>query len=276
MVIVGFAHKRFRGRDKAMSVGRMIKGAMFPFYKWIYDAVLGNKRSKYLYYRLAVFLSTRGIAPPLAPSASSVKDRWRRQGQDGAFDNPATYATEDRTVPELFRDVLPHLHKDSRILEIGCNAGRSLNYLYENGFRNLTGIEIGAEAVELMKKVFPDAYKSSRLIIGDAPDELKRFKDNEFDLVFCHSVLVNIHPRYNRIFTDMARISRRFVLTLESEGSYTAYPRDFKRMFEKEGLKMVAFRVFAGSDATIPAPFEDRHIYANNTIRLFVKDKSSF
>lgn len=259
-----------------MSIGRTIKGAVFPFYKWIYDAVLGNKRSKHLYYRLAVFLSTRGIAPPLAPSASSVKDRWRRQGQDGAADNPATYTMEDRTVPELFRDVLPHLHKDSNILEIGCNVGRSLNYLYKNGFRNLTGVEIGSEAVELMKTAFPETYRSSRIIVGDASDAVKRFKDGEFDLVFCHSVLVNIHPRYNYIFREMTRISRRFVLILENEGSYTAYPRDFNRLFEKEGLKMVAFRVLAGADATLPVPFEDRHIYVNNTIRLFVKDESSF
>jgi len=266
----------FKVKDKAMSVGAAIKGAVFPFYKWIYDAVLGNERSRYLYYRLAVLLSTRGIAPPLAPSAGSVKERWRRQGKDGAVDNPATYAALDRTVPELFRDVLAHLHKDSSILEIGCNAGRSLNYLYENGCRNLTGIEIGPEAVDLMKTAFPETYRSSRIIIGDATDAVKRFKDNEFDLVFCHSVLVNIHPRYNRIFMDMARISRGFVLILENEGSYTAYPRDFKRLFEREGLKMVAFRVLAGSDAAIPAPFEDRHIYASNTIRLFVKDKSSF
>ncbi|MBI5888764.1 MAG: class I SAM-dependent methyltransferase [Deltaproteobacteria bacterium] len=259
-----------------MSISGTIKGAALPFYKWIYDAVMGNKESRYLYYRLAVFLSTRGIAPLLAPSASSVKERWRRQGQDSAADNPATYAVEDASVRELFRDVFPCLGKDSRILEIGCNAGRSLNYLYKNGFRNLTGVEIGPEAVELMKTAFPEAYRGSTIIVGDASDAVKRFKEGEFDLVFCHSVLVNIHPRYNHIFRDMARISRKFVLILENEGSCTAYPRDFKRLFEKEGLKMVAFRVLAGADAAIPAPFEDRHIYVNNTIRLFVKDKSSF
>ena len=41
----------------------------------------------------------------------------------------------------------------SSILEIGCNVGRNLNYLYMNGFNHLSGVEISQNAVELLKRV---------------------------------------------------------------------------------------------------------------------------
>lgn len=247
-----------------------------PIYKKFYTTVFSNKKSKYIYLKLATFLSTHGFSPLLAPSATSTKERWQRQGTDDLLTTPKTYIKEDNSIIELFKEVLPYLNKNSPILEIGCNVGRSLNYLYKLGYKNLTGIEIGPSAVELMKATFPDMYSNSNILIGDAPGLIKGLNTDEFDLVFCHSVLVNIHPKYNYIFEEMARISKKFILILENEGSYTAYPRDFKKMFEKQRYKMVVSKVFSGACSSLTVPFEEKHIYENNTIRLFAKDKSSF
>jgi SAM-dependent methyltransferase len=253
-----------------------IKVIVRPHYKRLYDTLFSSKRFKYIYLKIATFLATHGFSPLLAPSATSTKERWQRQGTDDLLPTPKTYIKEDNSIYELFRDVLPYLDKDSPILEIGCNVGRSLNYLNTQGYRNLTGIEIGPKAVELMKATFPDMYNNSKILIGDAPNVIKGLNTDEFDLVFCHSVLVNIHPKYNYIFEEMARVSKKFILILENEGSYTAYPRDFKKMFEKQRYKMIVSKVFSGACSSLAVPFEEKHIYENNTIRLFVKVKSSF
>jgi hypothetical protein len=134
----------------------------------------------------------------------------------------------------------------------------------------LTGIEIGREAVDVMKANFPEMYHDSIIIIGDATDEINKLSSNGFDLVFCHSVLVNIPPRCNHIFKEMARVSNKFILTLENEGSCSAYPRNFNKMFEKHGFKMIVKKIFTGACSSLPVPFETKHIYENNTIRLFV------
>jgi SAM-dependent methyltransferase len=247
-----------------------------PVYKKIYNTVFSNKRFKYVYLKLATFLATHGFSPLLAPSATSTKKSWQKQGIDASPITPETYIREDNSIYELFRDVLPYLDKNSPILEIGCNVGRSLNYLYKLGHKNLTGIEIGPRAVELMKSTFSDMYNNSKILIGDAPSVIKGLNTDEFDLVFCHSVLVNIHPKYNYIFEEMARVSKKFILILENEGSYTAYPRDFKKLFERQKYKMIISKIFSGACSSLAVPFEEKHIYKNNTIRLFVKDKSSF
>ncbi|MFH1390622.1 MAG: class I SAM-dependent methyltransferase [Candidatus Margulisiibacteriota bacterium] len=237
--------------------------------------ILNNRRLKYQYLRLASFLSSNGIQPPLATSSLASSLRWQKQGTEGSADHPETYIREDNSLVELFKEVLPYLNKESKILELGCNVGRSLNYLHKLGFKNLTGIEIGAKAVEMSKTVFPEMARDSKLIVGSAPLEIRKLATAEYDLVFCHSVLVNIHPKYNYIFREMARVSSKFVVILESEGSLLAYPRDFSAMFCRAGLKMITSKIFTGSCRSLPIPFTEQDLYSNNTIRLFVKDKSN-
>jgi len=237
--------------------------------------VLSNRFAKYQYWRLASFLATNGVQPPLSTSSLASSLRWQNQGTEGSTDNPATYAKEDKSLVELFKEVLPYLNKESRILEIGCNVGRALNYLYQLGYHDLTGIEIGEEAVKLARVTFPEMASVSKLIVGSAPLELRKLPSQGYDLVFCHSVLVNIHPKYNYMFKEMARVSRKFVLTLENEGSYLSYPRDFQRSFERVGLKMVVSKIFSGVCERFPVPYTEENVFGNNTIRLFVKDKTN-
>ncbi|MBU1617114.1 MAG: class I SAM-dependent methyltransferase [Candidatus Margulisbacteria bacterium] len=244
------------------------------FRKKLIEVMRNNSYLKYQYFRMASFLATNGIGPPLASPAFESCSRWQKQGTKGSNDHPETYIEENNSTIELFKEVLPYLDKNSRILEIGCNVGRSLNYLYKLGYRDLTGIEIGEEAVKLARVAFPDMAQQSKLIVGNAPLELRKFPSRQFDLVFCHSVLVNIHPRYNYVFREMARVSRKFVLTLENEGSFLAYPRDFQKLFERVGLKMVASKIFTGVCERFPVPYRQEDALANNTIRLFVKDET--
>ena len=228
---------------------------------------------KVYYLRLARFLSTHGIDPPLTIPAERWEKRWSEQATLGAEDGPELYRSCDDSTEKLFQEVLPLLDKNSAILEIGCNKGRHLNYLFQKGFRNLTGIEIGKSAIELFAEIFPDTYQNSTIIVGSDPDEIRKLKTKSFDLVFVHSVLVSIGTKHNYIFSEMCRICRGYILTLESEGSWTAFPRDFQYMFEKNGFNMVSYRWLVWTDdkksLTFPLPVNSKSFLENNTIRLF-------
>lgn len=225
------------------------------------------------YLKFAKFLATRGISPPAASSTNQAGNRWREQGATNSFVVPETYIQCDDSVEKLFEEVLPLLSSDSQILEIGCNAGRNLDYLFHKGFQDLTGIEIGHRAVELFAEVFPDTYKNSNIIVGDAAQEIQGLEAKSFDLVFTNAVLVNIPARDNRIFREICRVCRGYILTLENEGSWTVFPRDFQKMFEKNGFAMVSYRWLVWNDdntcLVFPHPVRDKHILQNNIIRLF-------
>jgi len=226
------------------------------------------------YLKLAIFLSTHGVHPPLTPSGKRLTKRWAEQGTSNSDVAPETYQRIDDSVEKLFIEVLPLLNRDSPILEIGCNSGRSLDYLFRKGFKNLSGVEIGAKAVESFSKTFPDTYKNSRIIVGDVADEILKLKDDTFDLVFTHSVLVNISAKNNFIFREMCRICRGYILILENEGSSRAFPRDFQKMFEKNGFVMVGYRWMVWnqdkSELVFPTVVSDKAVFGNNVIRLFV------
>lgn len=236
------------------------------------NRVRADRRATLGYLRLARFLATRGINPPLSGNAEDQERRWRDQGTAGSSDSPQTYVDHTDSMQILFEDIIHFLPKDARILEIGCNAGRNLGYLYRQGFRNLCGIELGREALKTFEIEYPQTYASTHVICGNAVEEIRSLADRSFDLVFTRGVLVNIHPRDESLFDEMCRVSRAFLLTSELEGSWTSWPRDFGRVFERRGYKMVALRFLVSSadgSLEIPATVDAEGILGNPTIRLF-------
>jgi SAM-dependent methyltransferase len=243
------------------------------FGNFLYSKMQQHNKLRRGYLKFARFLSTHGIDPPLARNGKKLKKRWAEQGTDNSDVRPEIYANFDDSIEKLFQDVLPTLDHDSSILEIGCNAGRSLDYLFHKGFHNLTGIEIGSKAVELFAQTFADTYQKSRIIVGDVVKEIQKLEADSFDLVFTHSVLVSISARDNAIFREICRICRGYILILENEGSWTAFPRNFQKMFKKNGFMMVSYRWMVwNEDKTalrFPRAITDQSIFKNNIIRLF-------
>jgi SAM-dependent methyltransferase len=238
----------------------------------IYSKIKAHPRLHLRYLGLSKALASRGIKPLLTLPPHLHEDRWKKQGTEGSDVLPETYLEHNDSIDKLFQDILPLLSPRSSILEIGCNAGRSLNYLFRKGYRNLTGIEIGAQALETFKKAFPEVYGSTSIIQGNVVEEIRKLESKSFDLVFTHSVLVNIEAKHNHIFREMCRICRGYILTLESEGSARVFPRHFQKMFEKHGFAMVSYRWLVWNNnkkLTFPNPVTGVDILKNNTIRLF-------
>lgn len=59
------------------------------------------------------------------------------------------------TSPLILENLAKYLKKDSRILDVGCGYGRTLDELYQNGYRNLVGIDFSSGMVERGKRQFP-------------------------------------------------------------------------------------------------------------------------
>ena len=138
--------------------------------------------------------------------------------------------------------------KDIKILEIGCNVGRNLNYLFEHGYKNLTGIEINEHAVELMKENYPEMYKNSDIRVGEVEKELDKL--GEFDLIFTMAVFMHIPYSSDFIFDKISK-KAKFILTIEDEhmnNSWSHYPRDYKLIFENKGFKQGKEEDVEGND----------------------------
>ncbi|MEJ5352462.1 MAG: class I SAM-dependent methyltransferase [Melioribacteraceae bacterium] len=151
---------------------------------------------------------------------------------------PIKYLDNDLTIQrtnyllDIFNKYF--VNKNINILELGCNVGRNLNALYNQGYNMLTGIEINSNAIEIMKKHYYECYKNSIIINEPIENYIKNFKNNEFDVVFTMAVLEHIHKRSEWIFDEIMRITK-YIITIEDEKSlsWKHFPRRYDKIFNK-------------------------------------------
>lgn len=89
-----------------------------------------------------------------------------------------TYDFYSKVYRHQLREVLP-ADKNIKILDLACGTGYLLNFLSTAGYKNITGVDIGPEQVELSKKV-----DNVKVICSDIFDFLEKTED-KYDLIFC-------------------------------------------------------------------------------------------
>jgi len=117
----------------------------------------------------------------------------------------------------LTRLVEKYADHQANILEIGCNVGRNLNSLLLSGFKHLHGIEINKNALELMKKAYPELARIGTYFNAPVETVIKDLDDDSYDVVFTMAVLEHIHPSSSFVFKEMVRITRRYIITIKGE-----------------------------------------------------------
>jgi pseudaminic acid biosynthesis-associated methylase len=114
------------------------------------------------------------------------------------------------TRTEMNLEFLEGIDKNLRILEVGCNVGLQLRLLQEMGFKNLYGIELNEDAIEVSKRTLSHV----NIIKGDAFDI--PFKSDYFDLVFTSVVLIHISPDdIADAMNEIYRVTKRYIWGFE-------------------------------------------------------------
>lgn len=158
---------------------------------------------------------------------------------------PADYIADNISLVKRSTFLVELIQKrvgpEAQILEIGCNSGRNLEYLYRAGFKHLAGIEINSQAVDLLKQSFPEMASCTQIHLSPIESVIKDFKESQFDLVFTMAVLEHVHSESEWIFKEMARITGKTLITIEDEKelSWRHFPRNYSHVFKSLGLKEV-------------------------------------
>lgn len=160
---------------------------------------------------------------------------WRNPPSENA---PGQY-TLKKSHPFLV-DVLKSNLPDgsARILEVGCNVGRNLNALWKVGYRNLHGVEINPNAVDLMRKEYADMMRDVNVSVCP----IEEFVFGQYDCIFTMAVLCHIHPDSEFIFQRMANSSET-ILTIEDEHGRGArhQARNYRLVFQEFGFEEAGY-----------------------------------
>jgi len=172
------------------------------------------------------------------PDVNSIHEYWINPDSGNL---PETYIQGEERSQFLLEIIRRHEDINAKTLEIGCNIGRNLNYLFKAGFHNLEGIEISNNAVEALKRTYPEMARNVRIYNTTVEEIITKFKDRQYDVVYTMAVLLHIHNDSEWIFPEIARITNSLLVTIEAEWreGWKRFPRNYKNVFEPLGMKQV-------------------------------------
>ena len=168
-----------------------------------------------------------------------IHEYWKNPDEQNY---PEKYLNGEERTAFLVDKISNRCDKSSCILEIGCNCGRNLNGLYQSGYKNLYGIEINENAINLINSYYPEVFEN--ICIWGLPAEraLISIPSNIYDLVFTMAVLEHIHPIVEKlVFENMKRVSAKYIMTIEDETTESdrLFPRNYQDVFECDEFKQI-------------------------------------
>lgn len=190
-------------------------------------------------------------------NSEDLRRRWAER--TGEY-SPAYYAYygPDETSETVRRLLDRFLDRDASVLELGCSSGRHLSHLHDHGYRNLAGIEVNEDAIDVMADHYPALANDGTFYLDAIEDVVRDFEDGAFDAVYSVETLQHLHPDLEWVFDEIARIADELVVTVEieegsdPEGDETSAPdstdvnyvddgvplyyRDWNRIFTERGL----------------------------------------
>lgn len=190
---------------------------------------------------------------------NDVRQGWA--DRSGEY-SPAYYAYYGANeTSELLRERFDAaLDRDAAILEVGCSSGRHLAHLHDHGYENLTGVDVNADAFEVLAETYPDLAADGTFYRDTIGDVVVEFDDDQFDAVYSVETLQHLPPDCGPVFDDLARIAEDLLVTVENEGDgeqdgevnyvredLPLYYRDWRRVFTDRGFRQVAAET-AGRD----------------------------
>ena len=99
-----------------------------------------------------------------------------------------------RTAHKEAAFILPYLRQNSRVLDVGCGPGSitcDFATLIPNGF--VIGIDVSAATVESARlRGKEQNLNNIDFRVGNIMHGLTEFADGEFDIVFCHQLLIHV------------------------------------------------------------------------------------
>jgi SAM-dependent methyltransferase len=114
----------------------------------------------------------------------------------------------ERSRVSIDRRILSDIPRTASILEVGCGVGNMMACLGEQGFVDLTGADINADAVDACRARGFTAVKSSATALP--------FGDGAFDLVYTSALLIHIAAEeLAAVQREIARVARRWVYGYE-------------------------------------------------------------
>ena len=176
------------------------------------------------------------ILPRFYNHKSALKDAeiWKNQN----YYNANNYQESISSLQNSYIDYLiKNIDLNDSIIDICCNQGRHLKALHRKGFRNLNGVDIMFDAVEMLKQ--SQEYTDGGIYVecNLAQSFLSNSKDFSFDYAITFSATIELmHPGFD-IFRELYRVLNKGFIFVINENGHT-YPRFYRNQINSRGFEI--------------------------------------
>ena len=171
---------------------------------------------------------------------SNPPDKWNK---------PTEYAKYIKRSEFLMSFLPDYVNKEESVLELGCNVGRNMNALYQEGYYDLTGVDINATAIKLSAEIYPNLNSVAEFYIESIESWIKN-NPLQYDCIFTMAVLEHIPKGSEWIFVNIAHKARHTIITVEDELSISErhFPRNYQVVFDRLGWRQLAQKQATSAD----------------------------
>jgi len=169
-------------------------------------------------------------------------------------------AIKEFTTPFQTDIFKKYVCKNAKVLDVGCGYGRTLNELYDNGYKNCLGIDFSEKMIEKGKKLYPHlSFETTETI---------EYPENTFDAVILFAVLTCIISNEEQI-----ELLNKIKKILKPNG--IIYINDFllnddernKKRYEKYESKYKNYGTFELEDGAILR--HHNNMWVKKTLEIF-------
>lgn len=137
-----------------------------------------------------------------------------------------------KSYKEWFKEekkyLMKNITKNSKVLDVGCGEGRSLNDILPKT-KKLTGIDYDPSTVKVARDEFKD-YPTIKIFKANA--KKLPFKNNYFDYVICMTSFANFGKDKYKILKEMKRVLKRdgdIIISVFSEDAFKERMKVYKK-----------------------------------------------
>ncbi|WP_256300891.1 class I SAM-dependent methyltransferase [Haloarchaeobius salinus] len=181
--------------------------------------------------------------------SNDVRREWA--DRSGEY-SPRYYAHRgsDEATELLAETLTERVGRDASVLELGCSSGRHLAALADAGFTDLTGIDVNADALDVLAETYEELAATGTFHVAAIEEFLPELADDAFDAVFTVETLQHVHPDEAWVFAEVARVTGSLLVVVENEGEEPGttrevgegiplFYRDWNETFTAHGLREV-------------------------------------
>ena len=158
---------------------------------------------------------------------------WAEADLDKAW-TPAHYERSEHT--RLVSKIIEEVPLVSSLMELGCNRGTDMNFLYLAGYRDFKGVDVSSAGLGEFARAYPETWACADI----QHDLFQRYLINQIslsaDFIYSNGATIElVHPSFP-IVEEICRVARLGVLLeLHLTGHIT---RDYLWQFKRNGFSV--------------------------------------